>query len=254
MEPWIDELKRSFAAYPEFVERVTATLPMIERQLSDLGIENAALEARLAVLEIASQERPASGLTPEARQEMNALLERFENELESTRAAADSATRELTTLKRELQARDAEIERLRNSKSAVSAPKSVRVKKELSEKRVLLIDDAEVSRVLLSHYLKGLPIRVDYATSVSKAIELCSGSKYDLLILDTGLIIPGDDSILSRLNSSKGDALMFAFTDRESESADLPGISGVISRGLPRERLIERLSQNLWSGLDQNRE
>lgn len=90
----MDELKRSFSAYPAFVERVVAALPVVERQLSDLGIENAALEARLAVLESAAKESAPSGMAPEARQEMNALLERFERELESTRAAADSATRD----------------------------------------------------------------------------------------------------------------------------------------------------------------
>jgi len=231
--PWIEELKQSFSAFPEFVEKVSSALPVIERQLSELGIENAALEGRLA---------------PEARQEMNALLERFESELESTRAAADSATRELTTLKRELQSRDAEIERLRTAPPVSSTPQKTvaRVRKELAEKRVLLIDDAEVNRVLLSHYLKGLPVRMDYATTISKAIELCSRFKYDLLILDTGLMVPGDDSALSGLNSSKGEALLFAFTEKESESMEIPGFSGVISRGLPRESLIERLSKNLW--------
>jgi CheY-like chemotaxis protein len=247
--PWIEELKRSFSAYPDFVERVSTALPAIERQLSDLGIENAALEARLAVLEAASKQPDSPGMAPEARQEMNALLERFERELESTRAAADSATRELTTLKRELQSRDAEIERLRAAPPVSSAPQKTvaRVRKELSEKRVLLIDDAEVNRVLLSHYLKGLPVRMDYATTVSKAIELCSRAKYDLLILDTGLIVPGDDSALTDLNSSKGEALLVAFTERESDSTDLAGFSSVISRALPRESLIERLSKNLWS-------
>jgi len=249
MEPWIDELKRSFSAYPVFVEQVSSLLPAVERQLSDLGIENAALEARVSVLESSSRD-----LAPEARKEMNALLERFENELDSTRAAADSATRELTTLKRELQARDAEIERLKNSTPTPSVPRAPRIKKELSEKRVLLIDDAEVSRVLLSHYLKGLPIRVDFATTVPRAIELCSQSKYDLLILDTGLIVPENDAFLSNLNSSKGGALLIAFTEKESESVDLPGFAGAISRMLPRESLVERLSKNLWAASDQNRE
>ncbi len=248
MEPWIEELKRSFSAFPDFVEKVSSALPVIERHLSDLGIENAALEARMAVLEAASIQPGTTGMAPEARQEMNALLERFESELESTRAAADSATRELTTLKRELQSRDAEIERLRTAPPVSSTPQKtvVRVRKELAEKRVLLIDDAEVNRVLLSHYLKGLPVRMDYATTISKAIELCSRFKYDLLILDTGLMVPGDDSALSGLNSSKGEALLFAFTEKESESMEIPGFSGVISRGLPRESLIERLSKNLW--------
>lgn len=252
MNPWIEELKRSFASYPEFVDRVAALLPAVERRLSDLGLENAALEARVVVLEAAAKESASVGLAPEARNEMNALLERFESELESTRAAADSATRELTTLKRELQARDAEIERLKTVTPVASAPRAARSKRDLSEKRVLLIDDAEVNRVLLSHYLKGLPIHVDYATTVPGAIELCSRGKYDLLILDTGLIGSETGKVLSDLNSSKGEALLFAFTESASDSTDLSGIAGVISRGLPKESLVERLSKNLWAG--QNKE
>ena len=246
----MDELKRSFSAYPAFVERVVAALLVVERQLSDLGIENAALEARLAVLESAAKESAPSGMAPEARQEMNALLERFERELESTRAAADSATRELMTLKRELQARDAEIERLRTSTPAPVIQKTTRAKKDLSEKRVLLIDDAEVNRVLLSHYLKGLPVRLDYATSVSKAIELCGAGKYDLLILDTGLVAGGNEGVVSDLKSSQNGALLFAFAENDASGMDLPGFSGVLSRGLTRESLVERLSKNLWTNQD----
>ncbi len=240
IEPWIDELKRSFSAYPEFVERVTTALPLIEE--------------RLVVLEAAAKENVARDLAPEARQEMNALLERFESELESTRAAADSATRELTTLKRELQARDAEIERLRTVAPVPMIQKAARTKRDLSEKRVLLIDDAEVNRVLLSHYLKGLPVRLDYATTVSKAVELCTTGKYDLLILDTGLVTDGNENVLSDLKSTQNGALLFALTEKDDAGAELPGFSGVLSRGLSRESLVERLSKNLWTTGDQNRE
>lgn len=238
LKAWTDELQAAFAAYPEFVARVTSLLPLVERRLSDLGLENAALEARVAVLEAAKESAP-SGLAPEAQREMNSLLERFERELESTRAAADSATRELTTLKRELQSRDAEIERLRAApvveKPSVT-PRMSKPKKDLPEKQVLLIDDAEVNRVLLSHYLKGMPVQVDFARSLALGAEQCSRKRYDLVILDSGLREDDSGAGIESLEAAKG-------------AAPLVPTESVLVPALGREAVLERISKSLWNAL-----
>jgi CheY-like chemotaxis protein len=54
----------------------------------------------------------------------------------------------------------------------------------LPERHVLLVDAAEINRVLMSHYFKGLPVKLAFATSVESALKKCESVKFDLILLD----------------------------------------------------------------------
>lgn len=50
--------------------------------------------------------------------------------------------------------------------------------------RVLLVDDSEDNRVLMIHYLKGLPFQCFEATNGQEAVEIVRGSPFDVIFMD----------------------------------------------------------------------
>jgi CheY-like chemotaxis protein/uncharacterized coiled-coil protein SlyX len=266
----IQKLEASFRIYPEFVGGVVSALPAVEKRLEDLELERAALEGRVAALEAAIQST-AEGKA--ASDEMNALLNRFEDELRSTRAAADSATRELSTLKRELQfarsevgSKESTIETLRREIEGMKAVETAPVERRstrapvsnrprLSAKRVLLIDDAEVNRVLISHYLKGLPVEVDFAPTLEAGERLGLSGRYDLILVDLGLIGEQSSPHWQRLREFSPTTPVFGLGEPGQETGEvLSGLQAILTKALPKETIIERLSKNLWSEENQKSE
>jgi CheY-like chemotaxis protein len=118
----------------------------------------------------------------------------------------------------------------------------------LEQRRVLLIDDAELSRVLMSHYFKGLPVKVDFALSLQDAIRSCGEKKYDLLIVD--LELKGVEAVeLAGILKSHG--RLMALGSGESQSAEQAtaiqcGFDLYLPRSTPKEAMIEGLSVALW--------
>jgi CheY-like chemotaxis protein len=245
----IQKLESSFRIYPEFVGGVLAALPGVERRIAELE----------ALIQATAEGKAASD-------EMNALLNRFEDELRSTRAAAESATRELSTLKRELQfarsevgSKESTIETLRREIEGMKAVETAPVERrstrapvsnrpKLPAKRVLLIDDAEVNRVLISHYLKGLPVELDFAPSLEEGERLGLTARYDLILIDLGLIGAGDNPHWLRLREAASAVPFFGLGEPGQETAQSSsGLRAILTKALPKETIIERLSKNLWS-------
>ena len=50
--------------------------------------------------------------------------------------------------------------------------------------RVLLVDDSQDNRVLVRHYLKRMPYKIDEAENGRIAIEMFTANPYDLVIMD----------------------------------------------------------------------
>jgi hypothetical protein len=59
--------------------------------------------------------------------------------------------------------------------------------KPLSDKSVLLVDQAEVSRVLVSHYFKGLPVKLEFALTEASARDKCESQSFDLILMGENL-------------------------------------------------------------------
>jgi CheY-like chemotaxis protein len=163
-----------------------------------------------------------------------------------------------------LKAREDELENLSrklemlqetSEASPVSAPVSRKREsqaRKLDPKRVLLVDQAEVNRVLLSHYFKGMPVKLDFARNVDQALESCGECQYDLLIVDIGLETNSDSSLAERLKSKAGNAGLFAlsanaFSEQEESRVLGSGFHAYLAKSLSKEAVIERLSSRLWN-------
>jgi CheY-like chemotaxis protein len=148
-------------------------------------------------------------------------------------------------------------EQLRALSEALEAPPTKKVQPRvpangLPEKRVLLLDDAELSRVLISHYLRGLPVRVDFAPSLEHALELCARDSFDALLVDLELNGHTTESLLSALKGvSRAPVLALdpvEYSLKAEESALGLGFERYLSRSLPRQELLNRISSTLWPG------
>ena len=129
--------------------------------------------------------------------------------------------------------------------SAATAPK---VKKILSEKRVLLVDDAEINRVLLSHYFKGLPVKLDFASSGEMAVQKCGTQNFDLIVIDDELQNPNGEAIAKLIREIGSKAILVALSNQATDTRLVPeAYSSMLKRGLAREAFIEHLKQHLWS-------
>ena len=121
-------------------------------------------------------------------------------------------------------------------------------KKKLSEKRVLLIDDAEINRVLMSHYFKGLPVKLEFAPNAEAALRKCEDSVYDLIVVDDELQSPNHPNFAQSLKSIGKGAVLISLSNRDGQdTSSLPEYFSVLKRGLPRELFVERLKNYLWS-------
>jgi CheY-like chemotaxis protein len=120
--------------------------------------------------------------------------------------------------------------------------------KALAQRQVLLVDDAELSRVLMSHYFKGLPVKVDFALNLNDAIRFCSEKKYDLLIVDLELSGVQTHELAGTLKSHGRLMALGAGEAVQSEQATAiqNGFDLYLSRSSPKDALIEGLSVALW--------
>ena len=117
---------------------------------------------------------------------------------------------------------------------------TVRAKATLAERRVLLVDDAEINRVLMSHYFKGLPVRLDFAISVSEAILKCKEQAFDLIVVDDELQSL-KDSELVRVPVKR-----VALSNHDGKMALELGFPHQMRRGLPRDEAVAQLKALLW--------
>ncbi|NDF15269.1 response regulator [bacterium] len=130
----------------------------------------------------------------------------------------------------------------KNKPRALSTP--------LPERRVLLLDDAELSRVLISHYLRGLPVQVDFAPSLEHALELCTRSSFDALLVDLELKGHTAASLLAALKGVSGAPVLaldpVEYSLKAEESALGLGFEFYLSRSLPGQEVLSRISSALW--------
>lgn len=120
----------------------------------------------------------------------------------------------------------------------------------LAERRILLIDDAELSRVLMSHYLKGLPVKMEFASTLERALDLCAQHSFDALVVDFELKGHTPETLISALRGASNARLMALSSmeyslEAEEQALEL-GFQGYLSRGLSRQDLLGRLSSALW--------
>lgn len=127
----------------------------------------------------------------------------------------------------------------------LAPPKAKRV---LSDKRVLLVDDAEINRVLMSHYFKGLPVKLDFASSGEMALQKCKSQHFDLIVVDDELQEPSSQTIAQMIRESGSKAMLIALSNQAVGAEVIPSeYSSLLKRGLARDLFVERLTQFLWA-------
>ena len=140
--------------------------------------------------------------------------------------------------------------RVITEESASARPVRKLEKPVLAERRILLIDDAELNRVLMSHYLKGLPVKMEFASTLERALDLCAQHSFDALVVDFELKGHTPETLISALRGASNARLMALSSmeyslEAEEQALEL-GFQGYLSRGLSRQDLLGRLSSALW--------
>ncbi len=296
-----EQLEKSFAPYPQFVEAVLKELTNLEailvqntkdaelKKQTDAKVEVAPVSAAPAstVNNDASWIAKISKFESEAKTMIQAVEVEWRSKLHSSEEEAQLRLRSVEEASlAKLNASEAEVTRLltsvRNMEDEVArtkselklvranlaaaeaqddeedspAPSSPRKTTprvstpsvKLSEKKVLLVDDAEINRVLMSHYFKGLPIKLDFASNAHLASDKCREDSFDLVVVDfddkggelaQGLRTQGVRALLIALSPN-------SFSESEKEKAMSAGFDHYLSRGLPREDLVASLRSRLW--------
>lgn len=123
--------------------------------------------------------------------------------------------------------------------------------KQLPARRILLLDDAELNRVLISHYLREWPVKIEFAPTLDRALQLCSQGAYDALLVDLELQGQTPESLVAALKGVASGARLLALSSVEyssmaEESALRFGFEHYLSRGFARQELLRRISTSLW--------
>jgi CheY-like chemotaxis protein len=217
-EAWINELEGAFAPFPPFVQK-----------MSD-GLLNLALV-------------------------QTEWFERFEQQIESVTHELAQTKAELARVQQEAAliatASPKKTTRTRSENSSNSASLTEKRDEKRGEKRILLVDDAEVTRVLMAHYLKGLPVKLDFAPNLGRALGYCDEKSFDLLLVDLELNGRDLEGLLQSLKGKSGQAKVLAlspnvFSSEEEASALRCGFDLYLSRSLPKQDVIEKLENSLW--------
>jgi CheY-like chemotaxis protein len=139
----------------------------------------------------------------------------------------------------------------RRSLSGKSIHQKLPEERTRDEKRVLLMDGAEISRVLFSHYLKGLPIQLEFAKSEEQALEKCNHTEFDLLIVDQALMISNPDSFSKKIRLKySGVKVVLLSTVADSSEPQLqpkvPGWDGTLDRAFLKTTVASSVESWLW--------
>jgi CheY-like chemotaxis protein len=271
---WADELVEAFSPYPQFVTAVTEGLSgLMEAQnitLAEIDSANARIATLQEQIEALnrraenSEARLASELArastaPENRiqvqdqqlslvQDDSRLLE-LKAEHSRVQAELEDACKLISTLRAEVHTAQAEA-RLPVSRESTRGAKAP--SKNLTEKKILVIDDAELSRVLLSRSFRGLPVKLEFAKSLDRASELCTGTDFDWMLIDYALATGASGSALGELQGKVASGSRIAAlsskeaSQDEAASAREAGFGFYFSRTLERNAFRESLVNSIW--------
>jgi len=232
-----EETQHKFQA---FVVEIATLKSQLQSQMGDLQNK----QVRLETLKVQLEEQAS------ARKNQQTKLEDYQTNAKTQDLLLQDARAQIETLKLALnEAKTSvsrEVQNNRNDREIpvrASAPREAKPKAPtLPERMVLLVDDAEINRVLMSHYFKGLPVKLHFAISITAAMQKCKEHAFDLVVVD--------DEIQGLDNSefTKGSQKLVALSNRGSGHAEMhPEFQHVLNRGQSREEFVEQLKSFLWS-------
>ena len=116
---------------------------------------------------------------------------------------------------------------------------------------MLIVDDAEINRVLMGHYFKLLPIRLEFSGSGTDAIEKCRQKKFDLILMDLQMKDMSGVQATQKIRAFDTHCPIFAITNLEPTDSELKesieaGCNRYLSRALTKEALIDQVAEELF--------
>jgi len=124
-------------------------------------------------------------------------------------------------------------------------------------KSVLIVDSTEINRVLMSHYFKDLPIKLEFSASGVEAVKRCQslqdqGKRYDLILMDLQMKDMSGIQMAEQIRVFEKTTPIFAITHLEPSDAELKssiesGCNRYLSKSLTKEALIEQVSAELFT-------
>jgi myosin heavy subunit len=224
-----------------FVVEVATLKSQLQSHVSELQSKQVQLEALKVQLEEQSGLRKAQQgklEESEARAKTQDLNYRdMRAQVETLKAALQEAKALAASLEHSSEHEVPALSAPRVSTPRVSQPKGPA----LPERKVLLVDDAEINRVLMSHYFKGLPVKLHFAISMNAALEKCKEHQFDLVVVDDELQGLGETAF------SQSGLKLVALSNRTGSIDSRPEFQHVLNRGQSREAFVEQLKSFLWT-------
>jgi PleD family two-component response regulator len=248
LNPWIQQLETAAKPYFRFVDEVTDAISSLEIQVIEASqatplnaLENTQkIERELADQSLIrkSQQSKIDDLQAQIALLKATLIEaknaaEVAQDLLTKQAAAFASANPISTDQVSSANFDSSPKRREPRAQTPKTPN-------FPERHVLLVDDAEINRVLMSHYFKGLPVKLEFAVSVNVALEKCKNRRFDLIVVDDELTDLENPILRNSSNQVVG------LSNRAGDTSSPVHFTHVLSRGQAREAFIEQLKAYLW--------
>jgi hypothetical protein len=261
LNPWIQQLEIAAKPYFNFVEQVTRAISHLEIQVNDTmaaieknassqnaSPQNASPQSLIATAEkfsMLERELADQNLIRKSQQtkidELQSQIALLKATLIEAKSAAEASQNLLTQQAAERASTDPSSPANFESNTKRREPRAQTPKMpNFPERHVLLVDDAEINRVLMSHYFKGLPVKLEFAVSVNVALEKCKNRRFDLIVVDDELADLENPILRNSSNHVVG------LSNRAGDTSSPAHFTHVLSRGQARDAFVEQLKAYLW--------
>ena len=124
----------------------------------------------------------------------------------------------------------------------------------LKNKRILIVDDAEMNRILMSHFFKRVPVRLEFAESGERAIEKVrqyadAQQPFDMVLMDLQMKTMTGLEAIRQIRGFFQNKIIAVSNQKpsEAEASDSlqAGANLYLSRSLSREELREKIFEVL---------
>ena len=225
----------------EFLERLTETceraIPAYHHFIEEMNQGLQALQIQLSAEAKTESEIPAQ----------------LKAELAATKVALQSAIAEATAAKTISAQVTEEKEETFQRRQPTEQKKQVKRPEKTANQtlyKILVVDDAEINRVLMGHYFKPLPVRVDFSSSGEDAVLKCQTAKFDLIIMDLQMKGLSGVETSQKIRQFEKNIPIIAITSGEANDAEkatvmAAGCNEYLSKGSARDLLLSRVSDFL---------
>ena len=195
--------------------------------------------------------------------EVNALAQKIDNvkasfEMERSDLLEQLAAVQAQNESLKIKLRETEFQKQKEPQKTtreVSAKREVKTEV-FAPKKVLVVDDAEMSRVLMSHYFKGLPLVLEFSFTAQDALNRCQklqeqGKRFDLIFMDLQMNELNGLEITKKIRDFDKQTPVFGITAiepslEEKSASEAAGCSQYFAKNEPKEYWVQQVSECLF--------